>query len=618
MVRNIIFPTYEWFIDFKAKHCLAFSLNTTKRLKMKLERIFEALKPNEERDVMKRMDSGHSWYRNKFLEQHPKALTAFRGHADTKQWTTRFKNVELKNISGRPDSSVLVFLEDHGYKVSTEDYIKGVARYVTKVGNPDRGIPLRDKEITIKIGKALDEKKASAEIIKKYENDPFRSSVKKNEFDIIVTGNPYDIYGGSTGRGWTSCMQMRKGEMGHAGPASLTMSEEINNHTHMVYLVPPGGDIDHDAIARVSFKLHNSLNSDHSTLVAEDRVYGTAPTEFIHKAKEIMDSLFDGIKPDECYQKDGSVYNDNGKSVIVPDKMSPEDLETAFKNLKKTKQATFDNVRAQLAARVEPDVKYKAKILKDCGNALTLIVRAGEAKSFNDAIDTFNAGVGKIPESMSLVQTIWVSYHNGNTLVEQAMNKIAEKFDFYDGSQVLKLMGLKMGMSSLKHQLASIVFKNIKKPKNMDELMAVWKLQANFGKTNETIEIAEDHEFGEHPLKTAVSYLTTHNMMDYPSLEKVYVQLSKFDTFRGNLYDLIFELESQKAYGISHVVKYLIDKLKNYMPSGIASLYGNCKEETCHKISDLMPDNLTYDAIRESEKEIFDKNRQHRKNRLGE
>lgn len=585
---------------------------------MKLERIFEALKPNEERDVVKRMDSGHSWYRNKFLEQHPKALTAFREHADTKQWTTRFKHIELKNISGSPDSSVLIFLEEHGYKISTEDYIKGVARYVTQVGNPDRGIPLRDKEITIKIGKALDEKKASAEIIKKYENDPFRSSVKKNDFDIIVTGNPYDIYGGSTGRGWTSCMQMRKGEMGHGGPASLTMSEEINNHTHMVYLVPPGGDIDHDAIARVSFKLHNSLTSNHSTLVAEDRVYGTAPTEFIHKAQEIMNSLFDGIRSDECYQKDGSVYNDNGKSVIVPNKMSPEDLEIAFKNLKKVKNATFDNARAQLAARVEPDVKYKAKILKDCSNALTLIVRAGEAKSFNDAIDTFNSGVGKIPEAMSMVQTIWISYHNGNPLVEQAMNKIAAKFNFSDGLQVLKLMGLKMGMSSLKHQLAGIVFKGIRKPKNMDDLMAVWKLQANFGKTNETIDIAEDHEFGEHPLKTAVSYLATHNMMNLAELTKVFVQLSKLDTFRGNLYDLVFELESQKVYGINHVVKQVIDGLKNYTPKGIALWYGTCKEETCHKISDLMPEHLTYDVVRETEKEAFERNRQHRKNRLGE
>lgn len=585
---------------------------------MKLERIFEALKPNEERDVAKRTDSGHSWYRNKFLEQHPKALSAFREHTDTKQWTTRFKNVELKNISGNPDSTVLIFLEEHGYKVSTDDYLKGVARYVTKVGNPERGIPLRDKEISIKIGKVLDEKKASAEIIKKYENDPFRSSTKKNYFDIIVTGNPYDIYGGSTGRGWTSCMQMRKGEMGHGGPASLNMSEEINNHTHMVYLVPVGGDIDHTAIARVSFKLHHSLTSDHSTLVAEDRVYGTAPTEFIHKAQEIMDSLFEGIKPDECYQKEGSVYNDNGKSVIVPKKMSPEDLEIAFKNLKKAKNATFDNARAQLAARVEPDVKYKAKILKDCGNALTLIVRAGEQKSFTDAVDTFNSGVGKIPESMSMVQTIWTSYHNGNSLVEEAMHKIASKFDFSDGMQVLKLMVLKMGMSSLKHQLASIVFKGIRKPKNMDDLMAIWKLQANFGKTNETVEIAEDHEFGEHPLKTAVSYLTRNNMMDYPTLEKVYIQLSKLDTFSGNLYDLIFELEAQKAYGISHVVKFLTDKLKNYMPIAIASLYGNCKEETCHKLSDLMPEHLTYDVVRETEKEAFDRNRQHRKNRLGE
>ena len=63
----------------------------------------------------------------------------------------------------------------------------------------------KDKKNFIKVGKVL---KKEPELLKLYNEDPNREGIKKNNLLIVISRHPYDIAGMSTGRGWTSCMNL--------------------------------------------------------------------------------------------------------------------------------------------------------------------------------------------------------------------------------------------------------------------------------------------------------------------------------------------------------------------------------------------------------------------------
>ena len=184
-----------------------------------------------------------------------------------------------------------------------EDYKKGVIVIGKKFKNAD-GVETI-KPVTFSIGKLLRMNGASPDLIHRFTVDPFRSGKGEN-FDIIVTGHPIDIYGASTGRGWTSCANLKdkadeieQGDDDHGDKygyepenAAAHIGHDIHQHVHIAYLVPSGGDIDHDAVARVTFKPHTKMGGIKTTLISENRVYGNPPAGFLQKANEIVGSMF--------------------------------------------------------------------------------------------------------------------------------------------------------------------------------------------------------------------------------------------------------------------------------------------------------------------------------------
>ncbi len=194
------------------------------------------------------------------------------------------------------------------------------------------------KPVLMSIGKILKmnpEKDSHGEdvILKAFENDPFRNNVKTSSFDIIITGHPIDVYGMSTGRGWTSCADLSDkpldGSDFEPTNAALYVGHDINNHAHMAYLVKHGGDVDHDAVARVAFKLFHGPNG--NTLLSEHRVYGTAPHSFLKTANNLMSTLF---KVEEgFYLQYQHSYADNDRLRVVGD--NPELSHNFIDHIKK-------------------------------------------------------------------------------------------------------------------------------------------------------------------------------------------------------------------------------------------------------------------------------------------
>jgi hypothetical protein len=304
--------------------------------------------PEKHKDLI--LSNNWKEMRDMFLDQHPEAKAMFSKGGEKREYQVRFKNALTGVVAKPTDYSINVFKEiaqlvdkvpgaitsqkevrelvsnnnftmnEVGPIIDTirakqeahvilskphvqEDYTKGLIVIGKKFKNAD-GIETI-KPVTFSIGKLLRMNGASPDLIHRFTVDPFRSG-KGEGFDIIVTGHPIDIYGASTGRGWTSCADLKdktdeieQGDDDHGDKygyepdnAAAHIGHDIHQHVHIAYLVPSGGDIDHDAVARVTFKPHTKMGGITTTLISENRVYGNPPAGFLQKANEIVGSMF--------------------------------------------------------------------------------------------------------------------------------------------------------------------------------------------------------------------------------------------------------------------------------------------------------------------------------------
>jgi hypothetical protein len=96
-----------------------------------------------------------------------------------------FTHFPLDGGMADADPDVVEHLNNHGWDV--KDYQKGIAHKTIQVGNPDRGIPMREKVVEKKIGSILDETGATPEIKKSFINDRGHVNAAKHHVVISTT-----------------------------------------------------------------------------------------------------------------------------------------------------------------------------------------------------------------------------------------------------------------------------------------------------------------------------------------------------------------------------------------------------------------------------------------------
>lgn len=519
------------------------------------EFIAEELLPKEKVDVQRRTEGGHAWYRQKFLEQHPKALDAFKNSPDSKQWTHRVP-VSFTEQSSVPHPDVVQFLKDKGYKTSTSSYKDGLVHNMTTVGDPERGIPLREKEVAHKIGGVLEKHGAPSEIKDAYTNDSFRTGAKIKEYDMVLTGHPDDIYGGSTGRGWTSCAQMRKGEKGYDGIAAKTMTGEINNHTHMAYIVPRGGSVDKDAVGRLSFKHHVGLTTGHETLLPEDRVYGSPPEGFLKKATEFVSGLFER-KQGELYKKNDDVHNDNKKKFSFGEGVVPaEHLDMAWKA---TPNKDKDQYRS-LYGHIDPTQKYKSKGLNDVAKELANVQHHATHGSFTDVVDAARRAGSNI-DSKGQYYVLDSEHHSLRNVLKEG----AKKFDMNNDEHIKALTGIGRYADDISRSFANSVSQNLGHATTVDHYMALSKLNDNGiyqgYNSNHKIPISDKHTMGRYPLDAIVGKLAETGALNRESFSRAFLSTKDHTSRSGNVYDHAVHYENKGVPGMSKVTDELAKKL---------------------------------------------------------
>ena len=517
--------------------------------------IDEELTHTQKYSADKMRDSGHDFHRQSFLSQHPLAEHEFKTQGPKEgRYRARFP-VTISDTKGSPDSDVRKHLQDLGYNTDHELYHKGLATKETTVGNPDAGIPYSVKHVEHKIGGILEKHSAPDDIKKKFMNDKFRKSATTKDYDMILTGHHHDIYGGSTGRGWISCASMEstpKWPKAGSGPAAKCMSDEIQNQTHHVYLVPRGGNIDTDAIARTSLKIHKDPMSGHTTLFPEGTVHGEAPPAFVTHAKALSDRLFTK-KPGAVYIKNADVYHDGGKRVVSDGQATPESLDAAWKTTSsKDKDAM---TRHTLSSMVDPDAKYSSKGLRDVAKSLKVLKNGVDSGDFTKATDAIWHAHLNIPEG---------AHHHmyDHPVIKDAQEKLPELFNMHAAGHVHALAHLPKhtGLGSFQYRIAN----QLPDAKNVEDYKVLSDLNdRGIHKSGESYKIRIDpkHTMGKDPMKAIIDHHVATGDLDHKKFTRAYMSTHNMGKNRGNLYDQAVHFEGESVPGMSDVVNSISKRL---------------------------------------------------------
>lgn len=201
-------------------------------------------------------------------------------------------------------------LKNLGVELSIRDYVKGVGEL------PDGRSVKIPKLLDILVKKQFYDDNFKQFILNQYLNDKIRE--KPKPLLIVISKAKYDIAGMSTGRGWTSCMNI------DGGSNYSYISCDLEEGSIIAYLVKKEDLNIKNPIARVLIKpFINRYDENDIIFKPEEVIYGTATKSFGQKVNELLDSNQD---VSSVYDLNDRLYNDSGKSTLVAKQISQKNV----------------------------------------------------------------------------------------------------------------------------------------------------------------------------------------------------------------------------------------------------------------------------------------------------
>lgn len=167
------------------------------------------------------------------------------------------------------------------------------------------------------------------DLIAKYNAIPEVNLYRENKvksFYIVFSKHRYDVAGMSTGRGWTSCMNV------YDGINSQYVQYDVEAGTMVAYLVRNDDLNIKNPVARVAIKpFVNITNPDSVFYQAEQRAYGTPPAGFLDEINRLVNEVQPGKSG--MFRLIDTLYCDTGDRTVT--KFSDPQIEQKVANLLK-------------------------------------------------------------------------------------------------------------------------------------------------------------------------------------------------------------------------------------------------------------------------------------------
>jgi hypothetical protein len=149
-------------------------------------------------------------------------------------------------------------------------------------------------------------------LIQRFQNSPFR--VKTAQLQVAISNNPHDIASMSTGRGWTSCMNLKSGDR------ASDVYCEVERGGFVAYLIRPEDQDIRSPLARIHIRRFDNRKGQ-SIAVPEDAIYGSPVPGFKEVVQDWVRSKQGSITPGQ-YLRRGGKYSDtfgDRKTLFPPD-----------------------------------------------------------------------------------------------------------------------------------------------------------------------------------------------------------------------------------------------------------------------------------------------------------
>lgn len=310
------------------------------------------------------------------------------------------------------DADVADHLTKHGYQI--KDYSKGIATIKKQVGDPSKGIPMREKMVDEKIGSVLDKTGAHDDIKKSFMNDPARAASKftpgSTGHHVVITHSALGVSGMTTGTSWAnqSCM-----DQGRTTEYNSHLADDSEHGTHVAYLVHHNdvGAMKHgqpeNPIARIAIKPFHESPDDHNSdtiFRPENKTYGSGSSSFERAVGRWSTEKYPA-KTDVGYSKNTHVYDDTGN--------------TEYKSVSKDS--------------VEKNIKANSQVVDAKGTAVDKDVIDHAISYGKQHLDTY-AGAHKVKNTSDFVKNI-SSIGNLNTQHVAALHHMAASVSDGDGDR---------------------------------------------------------------------------------------------------------------------------------------------------------------------------------------
>ena len=225
-------------------------------------------------------------------------------------------------------------LTDLGVELNIKDYVNGVGEL------PDGRRVKIPKLLDIVYKKKYDNTDINNDnkqiILNSYLNDKIRE--KPKPLSIVISKAKYDIAGMSTGRGWTSCMNLDDGS--NSGYVTC----DVQEGSIIAYFINKNDLNIKNPIARLLIKpFINRFDENDIIFKPEDRTYGTAPIGFKTSVTALLDN---NQEMDSIYDLNPELYADSISKTVVGKQISHNNklkkIDYIIKNMKEMDDDLFN------------------------------------------------------------------------------------------------------------------------------------------------------------------------------------------------------------------------------------------------------------------------------------
>jgi hypothetical protein len=184
-------------------------------------------------------------------------------------------------------------------------------------------------------------RKQIEDLIAKYNAIPEVKLYRENKtktFYIVFSKHRYDVAGMSTGRGWTSCMNL------YSGINAQYIQHDVRGGTLVAYLVRNDDLNIENPVARIAIKPFVSVEDPSNVLYqAEQRAYGTPPVGFLDE----VNMLLANAQSDKqgIFKLRDTLYCDTGNDTVT--RWSDPDIKEKISTLIKDRRlaTTTDEIK---------------------------------------------------------------------------------------------------------------------------------------------------------------------------------------------------------------------------------------------------------------------------------